>query len=71
MIRVKKGLNMLELLGGLGFTSYKLRKEKIFSESSIQKLRNGGLPSWKELDFICKITMLDISDLIEFIDDRS
>lgn len=71
MIRVKENINILELLGNLGFTSYKLRKEKIFSESSIQRLRKGELPSWKELDFICKTTMLDISELIEFIDDRN
>ena len=71
MIRVREGIDLLEELKGCGFTTYVLRKEKIFSESSIQRLRKGELPSWKELDFICKTTMLDISELIEFIDDRN
>lgn len=71
MIRVREGVNLLELLGELGFTTYRLRKDKIFSESSIQRLRKDGLPSWQELDYICKVTMYDISELIEFVDDRA
>ena len=70
MIRVKEGVNILALLARCGFTSYELRKQRIFSESSIQRLRNGGLPSWKELDFICKTLAYDISEIVEFIDDR-
>ena len=71
MIRVKEGVNILDMLARCGYTSYALRKERIFSESSIQRLRNGGLPSWKELDFICKVLKYDISEVIEFIDDRN
>ena len=71
MIRVKEGMNILERLAACGFTSYFLRQGKVFSESSIQRLRKGGLPSWKELDFICKILACDISDIVEFIDDRN
>lgn len=71
MIRVKEGVDLLQMLANCGFTAYALRKGKYFSESSIQRLRNGGLPSWKELDFICNITACDISDLVEFIRDGS
>lgn len=70
MIRVKEGIDILALLADCGFTSYVLRKEKIFSESSIQRLRKGGLPSWSELDFICKTLMYDINEIVEFVDDR-
>ena len=69
MIRVKKEVNLLDELAKCGFTAYFLRKGKYFSESSIQKLRNGGLPSWKELDFICNITGKKIEEVIEFIPD--
>lgn len=71
MIRVKQGIDLLEELKSCGFTTYVLRKDKYFSESSIQRLRNGGLPTWKELDFICNITARRIDELIEFIRDGS
>ena len=70
MIRVRNGVDILAMLASCGFTSYELRKQKILSESSIQRLRKGGLPSWKELDFICKTLNYDISEIVEFIDDR-
>ena len=69
MIRVKEGVNLLDMLGKCGFTTYVLRKSKYFSESSIQRLRKGGLPSWKELDFICNTTAYKLEELIEFIPD--
>jgi len=71
MIRVKEDVNILALLASCGFTSYALRKSKIFSESSIQRLRKGGLPSWSELDFICKVSNYDICEIVEFVDDRN
>lgn len=71
MIRVREGIDILDLLSKCGFTTYLLRKEKYFSESSIQRLRNGGLPSWKELNFVCNITAYKIDELIEFIPDGS
>lgn len=71
MIRVKEGFDILAELGKCGFTTYQLRKCKYFSESSIQKIRKGGLPSWKELDFICNITDYKIDEIIEFNRDGS
>lgn len=70
MIKWRNDINVLEMLAGCGFTSYELRRQKIFGEATIQKLRKGGLPSWKELDFICKILAYDVGELIEFVDDR-
>ncbi len=66
MIRVKEGINLLELLASLGFTAYELRKQGIFGERTIQKLRQGGLPSWRELDFICSVTAYNVGELIEY-----
>ena len=70
MIKWKDDINVLEMLADCGFTAYELRKQKIWGEATIQKFRKGGLPTWKELDFICKILMYDVGELIEFVDDR-
>ena len=69
MIRYKEGINVLDMLASCGFTSYVLRKGGYFGERTIQKLRDGGLPSWRELDFICEITAYQPGELIEYVRD--
>ena len=59
--------NILALLKECGYSSYKLRKENILGQATIQKLRLGGLPSWNELNTICKLTNSKIEDLVEYI----
>lgn len=67
MIRIKKNVNVLECLKENGFSTYQLRKKRIFGESRIQRLRNGETPSIRELDLICKLTAHDIGELIEYV----
>ena len=67
---IRTKINLLAKLKDCGYSSYKLRQEKIIGESVIQKLRSGGLPSWNELDLICKLTHSKIEDLVEYIPDE-
>lgn len=45
MIAYKQGIDVLAMLRACGYTTYELRRQKIFGEATIQKLRRGGLPS--------------------------
>ena len=64
---IRTKVNLLALLKENGYSSYKLRRENIWGQSAIQKLRLGGLPSWNELDTICKLTNSKIEDLVEYV----
>lgn len=66
MIKWRDGINVLEELAKCGYTAYELRKQKIWGEATIQKFRKGGLPTWKELDFICSVLSYDVGELIEY-----
>jgi putative transcriptional regulator len=44
-----------------------LRKDKLLSESTIQKLRVGEGVAWDNLETLCKLLDCDISDLLEYI----
>ena len=68
-IRFKPGTNVLDLMKGAGYSSYRLRKEKLLGESVLTKLRRGDLPSWNELSVICRLLQCQPGDLIEFVDD--
>lgn len=67
-IKYKK--NVLELLKNNGYTTYRLRKEKILGESTIQKMRNETLLSWAELNTVCRLLDCQPGDLIEYVPDK-
>lgn len=63
----KYKIDVINALKEKGYTSYTIRKEKIMGESSIQKFRNGEMPSWSVLDKVCTLLELPIGDVIEHI----
>lgn len=60
-------INVLEALKERGYTTYTLRKEKLLSESTIQKLRNGAGLSWENIETLCKLLECQPSDLMEYV----
>ena len=59
-------INILDALKEKGYSSYTLRKEKLLSESTIQKLREGEGVAWDNLDTLCRLLDCDISELLEY-----
>ena len=64
-------VDVLAELKAAGFTSYRLRNEKLMGESTRTKIRAGGLPSWHELDVICKLLKCQPGDLVEYVEDST
>jgi len=65
MLRYK--IDILEELKKIGYTSYKLRKDKIIGEAQIQKIRSGELASKETLNTICKLLNMQPGDILEYI----
>ena len=63
-------INVLEALKEKGYTTYTLRKEKVLSESTIQKLRVGEGVAWDNLETLCKLLDCNIGDIVEYIKDN-
>lgn len=63
-------INVLEALKEKGYTTYTLRKEKILSESTIQKLRVGEGVAWDNLETLCKLLDCNIGDMVEYVKDN-
>ena len=49
-----------------GYTTTRLRREKILSESTLTKLRTNKPISTETLGLICKLTGLPVEELIEY-----
>lgn len=57
-------IDVLAALKEKGFSSYRLRKEKIFGERVIQQLRNKEPVSWEVLGRLCALLECEIGDLL-------
>lgn len=58
--------DVLEALKARGYSSYRLRSEKLLSESTIQKLREGRGVSWDVLETLCRLLDCQPGDLIYY-----
>ena len=66
MFKYRDGVDVMARLAAAGWTSYRMRQERIMGEKSIQKIRDGALPSWRELNTLCRLLRCHPSDLIEY-----
>ena len=60
-------INVLDALKEKGYTTYTLRKEKLLSESTIQKLRVGEGVSWENIETLCRLLDCQPADLMEYV----
>lgn len=54
----------LELLREKGYSSYRLRKDKIFGERTIQQLREKQPVSWEVISKVCSLLDCDVGDIL-------
>ncbi len=59
-------IDVLEALKAKGFSSYRIRREKLLSERTLQALREGKGISFESLGKICEMLECDISDILFF-----
>lgn len=67
---IKYKFNILEALKNKGYSSYKLRKDKIMGESTIQKYRNDEcIIASDNLNLLCALLNCQPGDILEFVPD--
>lgn len=67
---IRYKFDVLEALKAAGYTSYKLRQDRIFGERVIQQLRSGEIVSWKTIDTLCALLNCQPGDIVEHIPDN-
>jgi putative transcriptional regulator len=67
---IKYKIDVLRALKNAGFTTYRLRKDKILGEATIQKLRNFELVSWENINTICRLLSCQPGDILEYVKDE-
>lgn len=63
-------VNVLDKLKEAGYSSYKMRKEKLLGEATIQKLRENRIIGIESIDAVCRMLQCQPGDIIEYTDEK-
>ena len=63
---IKYKIDVLEALKAAGYSTYKLRKDKLIGEATIQRLRGGEPVSWENSATLCALLDCQPGDLLEY-----
>lgn len=68
---LKFKIDILNELKQAGYNTVKIRKEGLLSQSTLQKLRDGGQLSWSNIETICRLLDCQPGDILEYVPDES
>ena len=64
---IKYKIDILEALKSKGYSTYKIRNDKILNESTVQKLRSNKYINMENLDKLCILLDCQPGDLLEYV----
>ena len=68
---IRYKIDVLAELKKKGYSSTRIREEKLIGQSYLQQLRHGELVSWKAIDVICSLLGCQPGDLIEHVNENN
>ena len=68
---IRYKVDILAELKKKGYSSTRIREEKLIGQSYLQQLRRGELVSWKILNTICSLLECQPGDLIEYVEEQT
>ena len=64
---VRYKIDVIAALKDAGYSSYRIRKEKILGQATLQNIRDGEPVSWEVLAVLCKLLNLQPGDIMEYV----
>lgn len=62
---------LFRLMQEKGLTTYRIRKDKIISEGTLQKLREGKSVTTEAIASLCKALDCQPGDIMEYVEDNN
>ncbi len=66
---IKYKIDILSALKQIGYSTYKIKQEKIFNQSQLQQIRNHKLLTQDALNKVCMLLDCQPADILEYIPD--
>ena len=63
-------MNVLKELKDKGYSSARIREEKLLGQSYLQQLRHQKLVSWGAIDVLCKLLDCQVGDIVEYYEEK-
>ena len=67
---VKYKKDILAELKAAGYSTTRIRKEKLIGEATVQQLRHGKLVSWATIGTICRLIGCQPGDILEYVEEE-
>ena len=68
---IKYKIDILAGFKEMGYSTYRIRKNKLMGEATVQKLRNKEPVSWENISTICKLLECQPGDIMEYVEDET
>lgn len=68
---IKYKIDIIQALKQVGYSTYKIRKEKIFTESQLQQIRDHKLLTQEALNKVCTLLDCQPGDILEYVPDET
>lgn len=68
---IKYKIDIIQALKNKGYSTYKIRKEKIFNESQLQQMRENKILAQDALNKVCRLLDCQPGDILEYIPDEN
>ena len=66
---IRYKIDIMAVLKEKGYSSYKLRKEKLLGESTMTEIRKGQIVSLENLTRLCRLLDCQPGDILEYVKD--
>ena len=66
---IKYKFDILARLKEAGYSSTRIRKEKLMGQATMTQLRRGELVSWMNIETICRLLQCQPGDILEYVED--
>ena len=66
---IKYKIDIIQALKNKGYSTYKIRKEKIFNESQLQQMRENKILAQDALNKVCTLLDCQPGDILEYVPD--
>ena len=60
-------IDVLAALKAAGYSSTRIRNERLMGQATLQQLRHGELVSWLNISTICKLLDCQPGDILEYV----
>lgn len=66
---IKYKIDIIHALKNAGYSTYRIKQEKIFNQSQLQQIRDNKLLTQDALNKVCSILQCQPGDILEYIPD--